>query len=276
VPTTIEALVIVALVLAPDFIFTQIARRVIAHIQEPTDVRFLLTIISTGTAYHAFMFPWTSRILDYYLAVKLPGHRWEVFCWSVLTVFIVPLALGILVGRMSLWGWVERLLDQIGLGYLDRMPSAWDFVMHQQEPRYVRIHLKDGMGVVGGVFANQSFGSLDRGRGDLYLEQAWYLDDDGNFEQAVMDGHGVWIPHDVMAYVYFLERWEEPNGTQQLKAGDEGVADSPRHREVGGTAEQNRQQAGTASNVSQRSRRVRRPKQLGRKETRHKRAYLDP
>lgn len=124
VPTTIEALVIVALVLSPGYVFTQIARRVIAHVQEPTDVRFLLTIITAGTAIHALVFPWTTRILDAYLSDRVSDRRWETYAWAVVIVFILPLGLGIVAGRLTLDCRVETLLDTIGLGYIDRMPSA--------------------------------------------------------------------------------------------------------------------------------------------------------
>lgn len=171
-PTRIEALVIAGLVLSPGYIFTQVARRVIAHIEEPTDARFLLTILTAGTALHGLMFLWTTRILSYSMEHDLPRHQWEVFTWAVVVVFLVPLLLGIFVGRLTLLPWVEKALDFIGLGYIDRMPSAWDFVMRQREPDYVRIHLKDGKGIVGGVFASRSFGSLDPARADIYLERA--------------------------------------------------------------------------------------------------------
>lgn len=210
-PTTIEALVIVALVLSPGYIFTQVARRVIAHVEEPTDVRFLFTVIAAGTAIHGLMFPLTSYVLDYYVARTLPQHRWAVFFWAIIVAFVVPVVLGVVVGRMTLWRWVESLLDKIGLGYVDRMPSAWDFVMRQRRPDYVRIHLKDGGGVVGGAFGDRSFGSLDPKRADIYLERAWQLDDDGIFRQPIADSHGLWVAHDVMAYVHFLEGADTPN-----------------------------------------------------------------
>lgn len=209
-PTTIEALVIIALVLSPGYIFTQVARRVIPHIEEPTDIRFLLTIITSGTAIHGLMFPWTSQIVDYYIAQTLPEHRWAVFLWAVVVIFLVPLGLGVLAGRLTLFGWVEKALDFVGLGYVDRMPSAWDFVMRKREPNYVRVHLKDGKGIVGGVFGGESFGSIDPKRADIYLEEAWQLADDGIFLRALPNSRGLWVAHDIMAFVYFLEGEDTP------------------------------------------------------------------
>lgn len=234
-PTTIEALVIVALVLSPGYIFTQVARRIIAHIEEPTDVRFLLTIIAAGTAIHALMFPWTSLILDYYISRTLPEHRWAIFIWAVVVAFLVPSILGVIVGQLTLFSWVEKALDFVGLGYIDRMPSAWDFVMRKREANYLRIHLKDGKGMIGGSFASASFGSLDPKRADVYLEQAWQLDDNGTFLQPIADTRGLWIAHDVMAYVHFLQGTEKPHGeeSKQQRQELEKPAEVGKHADPG-------------------------------------------
>ena len=100
---------------------------------------------------------------------------------------MLPLGLGIVAGRLTLDSRVETLLDMIGLGYIDRMPSAWEFVLRRPNPRYVRFQLKDGLGVVGGVFADHSFASINTARADIYLEQVWRLDEDGNFDAPVLD-----------------------------------------------------------------------------------------
>lgn len=211
-PTTIEALVVIALVLSPGYVFTQLVRRMIAHVPETTDTRFVLTITTAGTAIHGLLFPWSTRILDYYLGSSLSDHRLEVVLWTSSVILFVPVALGVLVGRLTLWRVVERALGTIGPGYIDRMPSAWDFVMRQRQPSYARIHLKDDQGMIGGIFADRSFASLDPGRADIYLEEAWWLDKEGEFDEKVLDTQGVWISADVMAYVHFLERPDNDSG----------------------------------------------------------------
>jgi hypothetical protein len=217
-PTTIEALVIIALVLSPGYVFTQIARRFIAHVPESTDVRFLLTIITVGTFIQAVAFPfWTSSILRYYVNDQLLRHEREVFLWAVLVCFVLPLVLGIAVGWLTLLKPVDKALDKIGLGYVDRMPSAWDYIVRKPRGAYVRVHLRDGLGMVGGVFGDQSLASLDPKRADLYLQEAWRLDDEGNFVDPLLDSRGVWIAHDVLAYVEFLKEEfdaEQPDRTR--------------------------------------------------------------
>lgn len=259
-PTTIEALVIVALVLSPGLIFTQIARRVIAHVEEPTDVRFLLTIITAGTAIHALVFPWTIRIADFYLGDHLRSHRWEAFGWAVVAVFLVPLGLGIVVGRLAVRPGIERALDYIGLGYIDRMPSAWDYVMRQRHPYHVRIHLKDG-GVIGGVFANQSFGSLNPRRTDVYLEEAWQFDEDGNLRQAVPNSRGLWISHEVVSHVQFFEGLDDQAAVPRAHTGQSPARAEAGHRQARGAADRQSQAlpaAADATAAHKRSRRRRR------------------
>lgn len=156
-PTTIQALVIVALVLSPGYIFVQVARRTIAHVPETSDLRFLLTIITYGTVIHALAFPFfgTNSILDYYLNGRLRAHEGDAVRWAALVCLAVPVVLGIAVGLLARLTPVDWVLDKIGMGYIDRMPSAWDYVMHQRQPGWVRIHLKDGKGTVGGVFKDR-------------------------------------------------------------------------------------------------------------------------
>jgi hypothetical protein len=226
VPTTIEALVIVALVLSPGYVFTQLARRVIAHIEESTDVRFLLTVITAGTAIHALIFPWTLWVLDYYLASDLRSHSWEAFGWAVVTIFVFPVGLGVLAGRLTLRRSVERVLDWAGLGYIDRMPSAWDYAIRQLRPNYVVIRLKDEQGTIGGVFANRSFGSLNPRRADIYLEEAWQLNEDGTFRQVIPDTLGVWVSQDEMAYVHFLRGQENEHDPRLRRAANREAAHS--------------------------------------------------
>jgi hypothetical protein len=107
------------------------------------------------------------------------------------------LVLGIGVGQLTLWKSLDRLLDRIGLGYVDRMPSAWDYVVREPRGSWVKIQLKDGLGIIGGIYGSNSVASLDPRRADVYLEETWQLDEAGNFVGPVIDSQGVWVAHDV-------------------------------------------------------------------------------
>lgn len=209
-PATTQALVIAVLVLSPGYIFIQVARRVIAYIEEPTDGRFFLAIITMGTVIHALLFPWSTRIYGYYQANTLIDHTREVFCWAAVTIFILPLFLGVFLGWLSTVWWIDKVLDKIGFGYIDRTPSAWDHAVKAKRGKYVRVNLKDGKGRIGGIYSQNSLGSINARRPDLFLEEAWLLDEDGNFTARIPNSSGVWIPHDTMGYVEFLEGLDQP------------------------------------------------------------------
>jgi hypothetical protein len=167
-PATIEALVIIALVLSPGYIFTQVTRRLIAHVPEAIDLRLLLTIITYGTVLQALAFPlWTGRILGYYLDGQLRQHQGETFLWAGAVCLLFPVALGLFVGWLVQVGPVETILDRIGLGYVDRTPSTWDYAMEQPEGSWVKVRLKDGGGEIAGLFGRLSFASLDPNRADV-------------------------------------------------------------------------------------------------------------
>lgn len=174
----------------------------------------------------------------------------------------LPVVLGVIAGRLTLRPSVEKALDFIGLGYVDRMPSAWDFAMRQRQPNDLRSHLKDGRGVVGGVFANRSFGSLDPKRADVDLAQAWQLDERGIFLQPIPGSHGLWVAHDAMAYVYFLEGVRGPDGEEaapqrhdpRSPEADGEPMDEAGSRQARRPASRNRQTLPTAPDAAPRPR----------------------
>ncbi len=228
-PATTQALVLAILVLTPGYIFTQIVRRVIAYIEEPTDGRFFLTLITTGALIHALVFPWSVRIYRYYQANTLVDNAREVYGWAALTIFILPLVLGVILGKLTAVWWIDWLLDHIGFGYIDRTPSAWDHAIKEQRGKFVRVHLKDGRGTIGGVYSVKSLGSTNARRPDLFLEESWVLDEDGNFLAPIPNSSGVWIAHDTMGYVEFLEGldqpYEAPDEEGEVNNGEESSDD---------------------------------------------------
>jgi hypothetical protein len=103
------------------------------------------------------------------------------------------------------------------------MPSAWDFVMRQRRAGYVRIHLEDGKGIPGGIYARHSFGSTNPRQTELYLEELWQLEEDGNFEQPLPGSRGVWIAREAIGYLAFLEGEDTPYDEEdRIEAGDVG------------------------------------------------------
>ncbi len=63
------------------------------------------------------------------------------------------------------------------------------------------------------------------------MEQVWRLDEDGNFDAPVLDSRGVWVSHDVIAYVqFFAGREENADGAPSIKTNANAMALSTESR----------------------------------------------
>jgi hypothetical protein len=78
-PTSVEGLLIVALVLAPGFVFTLVVTKTVERISAASEIRFILTILTMGVVIHGILFPWSSQILDRYLRGELLDDRLNLF-----------------------------------------------------------------------------------------------------------------------------------------------------------------------------------------------------
>lgn len=203
VPTTIEAVVILIVILLPGYICSVVLGKSVAHISESIDLRYVLRVLAIGTALHAVLFPvGASRLVQQYSNGALDYGSWTLWAWALVSIFVAPIAAGILVGWLVQTGPVDRVLDRIGLGWVDRLPSAWDYAS-RLGPAWVKVYLTDGL-IVGGKFAGKSAASINPGSRDLYIEQVYTLDEDGNLIDIVPDTLGMWVSATMIARVEFL------------------------------------------------------------------------
>jgi hypothetical protein len=113
--------------------------------------------------------------------------------WGVLVVGVAPFLLGVVLGLVTNNPLMDGLLDRIGLGYLDRMPSSWDYICRLEREMWIRARLKDGGRYVGGYMGKYSFSSSSYAGADLYIDTQWQLDEYGNFVEPLPDSWGFWL-----------------------------------------------------------------------------------
>jgi hypothetical protein len=65
----------------------------------------------------------------------------------------------------------------MGLSYVDRMPTAWEYWLRGYRSSYVRIHLKGNPRPIGGIFGQESFGSTEPNGADLFILEVAPLDE---------------------------------------------------------------------------------------------------
>ncbi|MDQ3411668.1 MAG: DUF6338 family protein, partial [Chloroflexota bacterium] len=92
-----------------------------------------------------------------------------------------------------------------------------DYVAQEQYGVYVVVHLKNGQGTIAGVYGNESFGSLDPKRPDIYLQEEWLADEDGNVRHKVRNTSGVWIAHDSIESIRFLQGKESSDESPAVR-----------------------------------------------------------
>jgi hypothetical protein len=117
-------------------------------------------------------------------------------------VFAIPLAVGLGIAGFRKWEWWNREV----MGRLTRIhpaPTAWDFAFSDGGPFFVRVRLRDGERL-GGIFGAASFATSYPERQDLYLEEAWRLDEKGSFVEPVPESAGLLILRENVDHVELL------------------------------------------------------------------------
>lgn len=152
--------------------------------------------------------------------------------WGALLILIVvPAAVGTVLGGLystrtlrSGWPRVRRFLTSrqesrllaVTLGRTPA-PRAWDNLFSEHPTVYIRLATTDGTSLAG-LFAAGSYAAGYPSDGDLYLEEAWRLEDDGSFGDDGGLGYSLYIPASQIAWMELVP----PEGGSAEEGGDDG------------------------------------------------------
>lgn len=200
IPASLEAVAVVVLLFIPGYIFLQFTREAVAFVPQSADARYFFAVITWGGIIHLLFFAWTQRLLDWYLAKSLASHEIEVALWAMCALIAAPLMLGLAGSWAIKQKVVDDLLAKIGMDYVSRTPSAWNYAT-KLGARWLRVHLKDGT-IIGGVYDESAFAD-DTVEQDLFLSEVYNLDEHGDFGDPVAASAGIWIAHDEISHIMF-------------------------------------------------------------------------
>lgn len=138
----------------------------------------------------------------------------EAVCFSIVNFFLMYGLIQFLfepdfISKSTIWTWLIcivcfilapviwpfgllkllRLAEQkqwIGV----RARTAWDEFFGRKEACWVQITLRNGS-VVGGRFSTNSYASSYPEPGHIFVEEMWYVDDNGAFVDPVLGGPGI-------------------------------------------------------------------------------------
>lgn len=96
IPTSIEAIAVIAILFIPGYIFLQFTKNAVAFVPQNVDARYVFAVITWGGLLHLVFFWWTRVVLEWYLSNSLDDHQWEVARWAAIVLVIAPLFAGLL------------------------------------------------------------------------------------------------------------------------------------------------------------------------------------
>jgi hypothetical protein len=177
----------------------------------------VLRFIATSVLFH-LIFGWPEYVL-YRLAFssrQLAAGQFAAAWAAALIIVGLPAVAGTIIGglyatRTTRDGWqrirrhlppaAEIRLLRIALGRTPA-PRAWDDLFSNHPTVYIRIRTTDGP-VVAGLFADKSYAAGYPDSPDLYLEEAWSVEDDGSLGKAL--GYPVYVTASQIGWMEMIQ-----------------------------------------------------------------------
>jgi hypothetical protein len=137
-------------------------------------------------------------------ATALQDRIAPVGIWALALLVVIPTILaGAGAGLVYLiprirrrWAWVPQLS-------YDPTPRAWDFAFRGIEPCYLRVQLTDGSWH-GGWYGGESFASSYPEPRELFIEKAYKMKPDGEFDGELPGTRGIYVRCDEVRSLEFL------------------------------------------------------------------------
>lgn len=133
-------------------------------------------------------------------------------------VFLIPAAVAAALYARS----ARRLYPNLPWKQVFRIynptPTAWDFAVNRAGPGYVRVLTKDGSWVGGYAGEGSFYTNFPQSR-EVFVETAWTLSEQGEFQRPIIGSTGLWIRCDEAPVVEFLRPQDAARGDNGRNAG---------------------------------------------------------
>lgn len=130
----------------------------------------LVSYAVASIAYYAAVAP----LFYFKSGITLPS-----WLWASLHYFLVPCATASVIVVFDQREWFYRIADYFGLRLAHHIPAAWDYAFSKlNRGTFVWIKLNNGTEYAGKM-GRHSFASSSTSERDLYLEEVWQINGDG-------------------------------------------------------------------------------------------------
>lgn len=121
---------------------------------------------------------------------------WYIF-FSVLLLFLIPVLWPIIFFNLLRIKLIAKYI-------ISPFQKPWDYVFSKRESCWIIVHLKDERRI-GGKYDTKSFSSSAPAEEQIYLEEVWTLDDNGNFLEQVQRSKGIIIMREDITAIEFFK-----------------------------------------------------------------------
>lgn len=173
---------------------------------------------------------------------KETAPYWYIGAWAVF-LLVVPVALACAFWKLRATDFFQKTLPH-------PVGKPWDYFFAQRRQLWVVVTFKDGR-KVGGLFGSKSFASSHPYPPELYLEDAWLVNEDDGLERIRTATAGILITgSEISTIEFFNPEWSDGNERAQnagQAVGSKGIsavdADKPAQSRGGIPADDQRREA---------------------------------
>ncbi len=199
---SVNNLYLILVFIVPGFIILFVRSQFITGRISSNSKEAILSYLTITVIYGSLVF----LLVDLTSLTLMPASG---LIWFCLFIFLVPIALGLLLGINSQKDFVRNLLRRCRLKLVHPIPTAWDWKFSRMSPQWVLVTLKDDTRFAG-FCSSESFISSDPNERDIYIEKVYDLGDDGTWSPPD-DERGLLIAAGEIRTIEFWPYKEEIN-----------------------------------------------------------------
>jgi hypothetical protein len=124
-------------------------------------------------------------------------YKFWYFGLTFLVIFISPITWPIILKNLLSSKFLKGKI-------IHPTPKAWDHFFSVGKSFWVLVHLKNG-DLIGGLYGENSFASSFPNEQDLYLEEVWRVDKNGQFIERIHQTGGLLIKDQQIEFLEFFE-----------------------------------------------------------------------
>lgn len=202
---SIDVVIYTAYFLLPGYIICEIVRHFMPE-YETNDFEKAIRCLGYSILELAVWY-WLFSII----ANKYNKESYKYWLFLILAILITCIVTGVIVGLIKQSKLLKRMLKFFDIHTDHPVPNGWDYKFSETKTsKWVCICL-DNDTFIRGKYGTKSLASSERGNHDIYLEELYKKDDEGNWKKEDRTD-GIWISANSIKWINFYKEKGEIDG----------------------------------------------------------------